>query len=202
MYWSRPNGPTGARFDFGSSGPRSIAIEGNTAIIGAARATVGGNAEQGAVYVFTQSGAAWSAQAKLAGKRQAPPWPDLEVTSHSAATPCSPRAAAAALTSSRARARPGWSRQALELPDSPPSCGACPSVRTLVGGLAIDGNTAVVLGAPGEGGSFPHAAYSFRRVGTSWFLHEQMVASNTYCRAVSLFRQHGYHRRTQLRRPH
>jgi hypothetical protein len=47
-----------------------------------------------------------------------------------------------------------------------------------VGGLAIDGNTAVVLGAPGEGGTLPNAAYSFKRVGTSWFLHEQLVASD------------------------
>jgi hypothetical protein len=164
-------------FDFGSSGPRSIALEGNTAIIGAARAPVGSNAEQGALYVFTRSGVAWTPQAKIvrsAGAAFARLGSDVAL---SGTTLIASGGSRGAYVFEGAGAT--WAEQpALELPPSPPTCGVCPSVRTLVGGLAIDGNTAVVLGAPGEGGTLPNAAYSFKRVGTSWFLHEQLVASD------------------------
>ncbi|MCB1120166.1 MAG: FG-GAP repeat protein [Verrucomicrobiae bacterium] len=42
-----------------------VAIDGFTAVIGAHRANVGPNADQGAVYVFTGSGTNWSLQQKL-----------------------------------------------------------------------------------------------------------------------------------------
>jgi hypothetical protein len=38
----------------------SVAIDGNTAVVGAPGATIGANAAQGAVYVFTQKGPAWT----------------------------------------------------------------------------------------------------------------------------------------------
>jgi hypothetical protein len=44
---------------------RSVALDGETALVGARRATVGGNTDQGAAYVFTRSGASWSQQQKL-----------------------------------------------------------------------------------------------------------------------------------------
>ncbi|MGH8428479.1 MAG: FG-GAP repeat protein [Gammaproteobacteria bacterium] len=44
---------------------RQVALSGNTALLGAAFATVGGNDEQGAAYVFTKSGGTWSQTAKL-----------------------------------------------------------------------------------------------------------------------------------------
>ena len=43
----------------------ALSSDGNTAIAGADCATVGGNDSQGAAYVFTRSGAAWSEQARL-----------------------------------------------------------------------------------------------------------------------------------------
>ncbi len=43
----------------------SVALDGNTALVGASLASVGGNINQGAVYVFTRSGASWSQQQKL-----------------------------------------------------------------------------------------------------------------------------------------
>ena len=43
----------------------SIMIDGTTAVIGALGATVNGNANQGAAYVFTESGGVWSQVAKL-----------------------------------------------------------------------------------------------------------------------------------------
>jgi hypothetical protein len=44
---------------------QSVALSGDTAIAGAWGADIGGNAEQGAVYIFTRSGTTWSQQAKL-----------------------------------------------------------------------------------------------------------------------------------------
>lgn len=53
---------SGAEFDnFGNS----VAIEGNTAVIGAARAGVGTNNNPGAAYVFIRENGVWSQQAKL-----------------------------------------------------------------------------------------------------------------------------------------
>jgi hypothetical protein len=45
----------------------SVAISGDTAIVGAPFDDVGGNAAQGSAYVFTQSGGAWTEQQKLTG---------------------------------------------------------------------------------------------------------------------------------------
>jgi hypothetical protein len=46
---------------FGSS----VAVSGDTAVVGAPRHDVGGRADQGAAYVFVRSGAAWGQQAEL-----------------------------------------------------------------------------------------------------------------------------------------
>ena len=43
----------------------SVAISGSTAIVGAGGKTVASNADQGAAYIFTQSGGVWSQQAEL-----------------------------------------------------------------------------------------------------------------------------------------
>jgi acetyltransferase-like isoleucine patch superfamily enzyme len=43
----------------------SVALSGNTVVVGANQATIGGNTKQGAAYVFTRSGTTWSQQAKL-----------------------------------------------------------------------------------------------------------------------------------------
>jgi hypothetical protein len=43
----------------------SVALDGNTALVGAYRADVDGTSSQGAAYVFTRSGASWSQQQKL-----------------------------------------------------------------------------------------------------------------------------------------
>ena len=43
----------------------SVALPGNTALVGAEYKTVDGKKEAGAVYVFTRSGTRWSQQAKL-----------------------------------------------------------------------------------------------------------------------------------------
>ena len=45
----------------------SVALSGDTALVGAPRAMVGSNAGQGAVYVFVRTGASWTLQARLTG---------------------------------------------------------------------------------------------------------------------------------------
>ncbi|PYL65608.1 MAG: hypothetical protein DMF20_08385, partial [Verrucomicrobia bacterium] len=48
----------------------SVALEGNTALVGSISATVGQNSSQGAVYVFSQSGGTWSQTQKFSSKRR------------------------------------------------------------------------------------------------------------------------------------
>jgi hypothetical protein len=55
---------------FGSS--VGLSGDGNTAVAGVPSATVGGNENQGAAYVFTRSGADWTQQAKLTAADGAP----------------------------------------------------------------------------------------------------------------------------------
>jgi hypothetical protein len=44
---------------------KTVAVEGDTALVGASAAGVGGNAAQGAGYVFARSGGSWSQQSKV-----------------------------------------------------------------------------------------------------------------------------------------
>ncbi len=43
----------------------AVAVSGNTMVVGAAGTTVGGNSSEGAAYVFTESGSAWTQTAEL-----------------------------------------------------------------------------------------------------------------------------------------
>jgi hypothetical protein len=52
----------GAELDYFGS---SVAVSGDTAVVGASDGDVGANANQGSSYVFTRSGTTWSQQAKL-----------------------------------------------------------------------------------------------------------------------------------------
>jgi hypothetical protein len=63
--WSKQallTAPDGAAADFFGI---SVALSGDTALVGADYGQVGGNAAQGSAYVFTRSGIAWSLQQKL-----------------------------------------------------------------------------------------------------------------------------------------
>jgi len=42
-----------------------VALSGDTMVVGAPTADIGANAQQGAAYVFTRSGAVWTQQQKL-----------------------------------------------------------------------------------------------------------------------------------------
>jgi len=103
----------------------SVALDGNTALVGAYRATVGGSASQGAAYVFTRSGAIWSQQQKLVAADGAA---DDEF---------------------------GYS-------------------------VALDGETALIgtYGANVGGNSSQGAAYVFTRSGASWSQQQKLVATD------------------------
>jgi hypothetical protein len=55
----------GAAGDSFGNGGWSVAIDGNTAVIGATQDDVGGNMDQGSAYVFVRSGTTWTEQAHL-----------------------------------------------------------------------------------------------------------------------------------------
>ena len=57
------NGAAGDNFGF------SVAISGDTALVGAPNKTVGRNADQGVAYAFRRSGSSWSQQAQLRAAR-------------------------------------------------------------------------------------------------------------------------------------
>ena len=103
------DGAQGDRFGW------SVALDGETALVGASLADVGGNASQGTAYVFVREGASWSQQQKLVASDGA------------------------------ARDRFGWS-------------------------VALDGETALVgaYWADAGGNANQGAAYVFLREGASW----------------------------------
>ncbi|MBY0111219.1 MAG: hypothetical protein K2Y21_00250 [Phycisphaerales bacterium] len=63
--WSQQAKLTASDGAAGDSFASSLAISGNTAIVGASNDDVGSNADQGSAYVFVRSGATWTQQAKL-----------------------------------------------------------------------------------------------------------------------------------------
>jgi hypothetical protein len=56
-----PDGAGGDNFGI------SVALSGDTALVGAAYDDIGANADQGSAYIFTRSGATWTQQQKLSG---------------------------------------------------------------------------------------------------------------------------------------
>ncbi len=70
--WSEAQKLTAAGGSAGDNFGFSLALDGDNAILGAYRAEVGGNAEQGAAYLFTRNGSGWSEQAQLSAAGGAP----------------------------------------------------------------------------------------------------------------------------------
>jgi hypothetical protein len=168
----------GAAFDeFGIS----VALDGETALVGALRANVGGNSNQGAAYVFTRSGASWSQQWKLVAMDGAASnqfGVSVALDGETALVGAfganvggnSNQGAAYVFTRSGA----SWSQQQkLAATDGAANDEFGVSV-------ALDGETALV-GAPLAnvgGNSNQGAAYVFRRSGTSWSQQQKLVAAD------------------------
>ena len=63
--WSQQAKLTGSNGEAGDIFGNSVALSGDTALVGALMDDIGANVDQGSAYVFTRSGTTWSQQAKL-----------------------------------------------------------------------------------------------------------------------------------------
>ena len=156
----------------------SIAISGDTAVVGALARNVGANAQQGAVYVFMRAGATWTQQQVLTasdgaagdlfGAAVALSGDDLLIGASNGAR----QGPGAAYVFSRSGAT--WTeQQKLTASDSTDNC--------LFGfSVALDGDTAVV-GAPAQpydsaaDAPGPGAAYVFTRSAATWSLQQELA---------------------------
>jgi hypothetical protein len=159
----------------------SVAISGDTAVVGAYNDTVGSNAQQGSAYIFVRSGATWSQQAQLTATDGAA----SDCFGYSVALAGETAVVGAPFDVVGANAQQGsayvftrsgttWSQQAqLTALDGAASDYFGFSV-------AISGDTAVVgaymddVGANGNEGS----AYVFTRSGTTWSQQAQLTAGD------------------------
>jgi len=151
----------------------SVALRGDTAVVGAWADDDGGNAT-GSVYVFERSGTTWVEAAKLhasdPGEIHRFGW-SLAFDGETIVVGADGVNLAEGAAYVFVRQGPGWIEQAKLLPES--WVGTYPVFGDAV---AIDGERALV-GAPGdqEGGADAGAAYVFRRSGTSWAQEAKLV---------------------------
>jgi MYXO-CTERM domain-containing protein len=155
----------------------SVALEGDTAVIGADNATVGANLGQGAAYVFVRSGATWSQQAKLtagdgaAGDRCGG---SVSLSADTAVVGCSRDDAFIGSAYVFSRSGTTWSQQA----KLSPSDGA---VQDFFGiSVSVSGDTTVVGSSQAEvaGQLNQGAAYVFLREGPSWSQRAKLTAND------------------------
>ena len=148
----------------------SVAISGDTALVGAPDDNVGANTDQGSAYIFARSGVTWTQQAKLTASDGAP-----ESQFGSAVAMAGDTALVGALGDDQGglhitgsayvfiRAGSTWSQQAqLTAADGG-------SFDRFGASVAISGNT-VIVGAPGDSlaGNVQGSAHVFVRSGSTW----------------------------------
>ncbi|MFN8766708.1 MAG: fibronectin type III domain-containing protein [Lysobacteraceae bacterium] len=163
----------GARLDsFGH-----VALDGDTALVGAAGDDIGSNRDQGSVYVFTRSGSTWVQRAKLVASDGA--WDDqfggsLALDDDTAVVGASSDNVTQGSAYVFTRGVAEWTQQAkLVAADGRPGSRFGTSV-------ALDGNT-VVVGAPFQdvGSNFERgAAYVFVRNGLTWTSQIKLTAAD------------------------
>ncbi|HET6494489.1 MAG TPA: FG-GAP repeat protein, partial [Thermoleophilia bacterium] len=159
----------------GNSLGMSVAVSGNTALVGAPYCDVAGNVVAGAAYVFVRSGGAWVAQAKLTAADGA----DLDLFGYSVAL-SGDTALIGAMGLGR---RPG---AAYVFALSAGSWTQRARLRAFDGvagdefgrRVALSVDTALI-GAPGHdiaGKQFAGATYVFARFGASWLQQARLIA--------------------------
>ncbi len=160
----------------------SVAVNTNTALIGAPRADVGGNWRQGAVYVFARNGTNWIQQAKLtAADGVANDYFGCSVAlsdddqtallgASGADTGGSGGQGAAYVFT---RSGSSWSQQAKLAAADGNTDGAFGGSAA----LSADGDTAL-LGASAGGSGGQGAAYVFTRSGSSWSQQAKLAAAD------------------------
>lgn len=168
--WSRQATLKGADTDRDDSFGRSVAIDGDTAVVGAIDARAG-NSYAGAAYVFTRSGSAWSQQAKLIPS-DTPADADFGMAvSISGGTVVVGSQAGKAYVFVRSGS--AWSQQAILTSDATADDGFGQSV-SVSGGTAIVGAGACDDKNTTDSG----AAFIFVRSGTKWSQQAKLLAAD------------------------
>ncbi len=155
----------------------AVAVNGGTAMVGAFEHAIGSNSQQGAVYVFAQSGTSWSQQQELTAS---PGAADDGFGSSVAISGSTALIGAYGQNSGQgaayvfAETGGTWTQKAeLTASDGGPL--------SLFGySAALSGNTAIV-GSPTQpysGGFGPGAAYVFVKSGTTWTQQAELTASD------------------------
>ena len=142
---------------------RSVAIWGDTAVIGAPYHDTAGGADSGVAYVFTRSGTVWTGQAQLtAADGAASNWfgNAVAVAGDTALVAASNKYSAYVFV----RDAGAWTQQA-----KLPKCGGS--------SVALEGDTAVV-GAVSQAVQDPGSAFVFTRSGTAWAQQAKLTASD------------------------
>lgn len=159
----------------------SVAVSGDTAVIGSYNDDVGSNGDQGSAYVFVRSGSTWSQQAKLTSSNGATnDWFGYSVAVSGDRAVIGAPLNDASFTSNQGsayvfvRSGSSWSQEVqVNASDAADNDNFGYAV-------ALSGTTAVV-GSPAHtvnGNSYQGAAYIFVRNGSSWSQQQQLTASN------------------------
>ena len=159
----------------------SIAVSGNTAIVGAFNRTVGGQEQAGAAYVFTRSGTTWTQQAKLTASD-----PALQDWFGYSVALFGDHRGRRRLRQDRGRRRLRRRRVRLhslrhDLDTAGRAAGPTPVKYESFGeSVAISGDT-VLIGAPWKDGAYSRAgtAFVFTRSGTTWTQQAELLRSDT-----------------------
>ena len=160
-----------ANDDFGAS----VALSGTIAVVGAYDHTVGANPQQGAAYVFVQSGTTWTQQAELTASDGAAGdvfGNSVSVSGTTVVVGAADDAQSAAYVFVRSGAT--WTQQAeLTASDGVAGEGFGNSV-SVSGTIAIVGSPGHTVGGETEQG----AAYVFVRSGTTWTQQQELTAND------------------------
>ena len=155
----------------------SVAISGETVVVGAHRDDIGANSDQGSAYVFVRSGTTWSQQQKLTASDGAADdvfgyrWPSAGIPSswERPMTTSAPTSIKARPMSLCAAARPGASSRS-----SRPATARLMTVRRLGRHQRGDTRGGSIVTTLVESGS----AYVFVRSGTTWSQQQKLTASD------------------------
>ncbi len=163
------DGAGGDRFGY------SVALSGDTAAIGA---DVAGDADQGAVYVFTRQGAAWAEQAKLSvSASDAYPRFGCSVALSAGTLVAGASWSDVAGAADRGAAYVFTGGGSVWTPQAQLTAAAGASGDRFGAAVAVDGDTAVV-GADVAGAAARGAAYVFTRSGGLWTERATLTASD------------------------
>lgn len=159
----------------------SVALDGDTAVVGAMSATIGGKMQAGAAYVFTRAGTVWTQQAKLVASDgdtkaffgiSAAVHGDTAVIGADLANVGATVQAGAAYVFTRAGA--AWTQQAKLTASDATAQAYFGNAVSFNGQTALIGAYYMLVG----GKTFAGAAYVFTRAGTVWTQQARLVAAD------------------------